>query len=303
MLSCKTECEYKYLPLAEAKLISGRWLFSAHTSCNPGCRTTRYLCYVCMTMFFILSKTLSFLLSPIMWIITAFLLSLLVKNSRLKKRWLFTCFFMLLFFTNPLARHLAFKCWEIPPSDPARVKTYDLVIVPSGALGYYNTDIRRPVYSPSVERILQAVLLYKQGKTKTIFLSGGSGFLSLRELRESEIVSRDMMVMGVNEKDIWMENESRNTYENAVYTARYLRERNFQGRLLLITSAYHMRRTLACFHKVGLKPDIFSVDSRAGQFTLSPGHLIIPNADNLTAWNILIHEWMGCLFYKLIGYI
>jgi uncharacterized SAM-binding protein YcdF (DUF218 family) len=268
-----------------------------------GSRATRSLSYVCTTMFFILSKVLSFLLSPVIWIIIAFLLSLLVKNSRLKKRWMLAGFFMLLFFTNPFIRHLAFKCWEIPASDPARVKTYDLVIVPSGALGYYNADIRRPVYSPSVERIIQAVLLYKQGKAKTIFLSGGSGFLSLKQLRESEIVSRDMIIMGVNESDIWMENASRNTYENALYTARYLREKNFQGKLLLITSAYHMRRTLACFHKVGLQPDIFSVDSRSGRLTLSPAHLIIPDADNLTAWDMLIHEWAGCLFYKLVGYI
>lgn len=178
-----------------------------------------------------------------------------------------------------------------------------MAIVLGGAMRYYNSDISRPVYGPAVERLIQSVILYRNGKVNKIFLSGGSGLLFMKQFKESEILSKEIQDLCVDEKDIWMENESRNTYENAVYTSKTLREKNYKGNLLLITSAHHMRRSLACFEKAGLKVTPFAVDSYAGKIIWRPERMLIPDAENLWTWDMLIHEWIGCIAYKLKGYI
>ena len=50
------------------------------------------------------------------------------------------------------------------------------------------------------------------------------------------------MIAGVRKKDILLENQSRNTHENAIYSLKIIEEENIEGKVLLITSAFHMRR-------------------------------------------------------------
>lgn len=254
-------------------------------------------------MFFALSKILSALFSPLTWILFSFLMVFIRKDMQRKKRWMFAGFAMLIFFTNPLIRQVAFKIWEMPVAKPSQIEKHDMAIVLGGAMRYYNSDISRPVYGPAVERLIQSVILYRKGKVNKIFLSGGSGLLFMKQFKESEILSKEIQDLCVDEKDIWMENESRNTYENAVYTAKTLREKDYKGSLLLITSAHHMRRSLACFEKAGLKVTPFAVDSYAGKIIWRPERILIPDAENLWTWDMLIHEWIGCIAYKLKGYI
>lgn len=254
-------------------------------------------------MFFILSKVLSALFSPLTWILTAFLFAILKTDIQKKRRWIMAGFVMLIFFTNPLIRQAAFKIWEMPVAKPAELEKHDMAIVLGGAMRYYNSDISRPVYGPAVERLIQAVILYRKGKVNKIFLSGGSGLLFMQQFKESEILNRELQDLCVDEKDILMENESRNTYENAVYTAEAMHELNYDGKIILITSAHHMRRSLACFEKAGLKVTPFPVDSYAGKIIWRPERILIPDAENLWTWGMLIHEWIGCIAYKLKGYI
>jgi uncharacterized SAM-binding protein YcdF (DUF218 family) len=120
--------------------------------------------------------------------------------------------------------------------------------------------------------------------------------------RESAILSKVLKDASVPESDVILENESRNTYQNAVETARLLQTGTHGNRFLIITSAYHMRRTMACFNKAGVSGDPWSVDQRSGRITLTPDKLIIPEAGVLEAWDILFHEWFGILLYKAAGY-
>lgn len=254
-------------------------------------------------MFFVLSKVFSAFFSPLTWILLSFTMAFIRKERQKKKRWMIAAFAMLIFFTNPFMRQVAFKIWEVPVAKPGKTEKHDMAIVLGGAMRYYNSDISRPVYGPAVERLIQSVILYRNGKVNKIFLSGGSGLLFMKQFKESEILSKEIQDLCVDEKDIWMENESRNTYENAVYTSKTLREKNYKGNLLLITSAHHMRRSLACFEKAGLKVTPFAVDSYAGKIIWRPERMLIPDAENLWTWDMLIHEWIGCIAYKLKGYI
>src|SRR5205085_7732741 len=103
-------------------------------------------------------------------------------------------------------------------------------------------------------------------------------------------------------KDIITENQSKNTYENALFSSRILKQ-DFKGeKILLITSAFHMKRTMECFKKQGIMGDPYSVDEHSGMIQWMPNKSIIPDAEVLEGWDILMHEWVGYLSYKIMGY-
>jgi uncharacterized SAM-binding protein YcdF (DUF218 family) len=63
-----------------------------------------------------------------------------------------------------------------------------------------------------------------------------------------------------------------------------------------------MRRSLAVFEKAGIKVEPYPADVLSGKRTFSPDKLIIPSADAIIGWNVLFHEWIGFLAYKIMGY-
>ena len=71
----------------------------------------------------------------------------------------------------------------------------------------------------------------------------------------------------------------------------------------MITSAFHMRRSLRCFEKVNLKVEPFSVDTRSATYINTIDKIIQPDAECLTQWDLLLHEWIGILMYKVMGYV
>ncbi|MGZ4118990.1 MAG: YdcF family protein, partial [Bacteroidia bacterium] len=69
-----------------------------------------------------------------------------------------------------------------------------------------------------------------------------------------------------------------------------------------ITSAFHMRRSLGCFNKVGIATVPYSTDRYAGPRKFEFDYLFIPNSSVMNDWNTLIHEIIGYITYKISGY-
>jgi uncharacterized SAM-binding protein YcdF (DUF218 family) len=255
-------------------------------------------------MFFVLSKILDLFASPFFWILISFILGMYVSNPKRKKRLLWISLSMLLIFSNPFLVNRIMRAWEIPSRNASTIREpYDVGIVLGGSMRYYDQTNNRVVYSSSVDRLLQALQLYHDGHIRKILLTGGSGFVNFQEWKESGLIADVLLKSGVKPEDILLENNSRNTYENATMSANLLQNANYGNRFLLITSAFHMRRSLACFRKAGLNVDAFPVDPRAGFPMNTLDQLIQPNAENIDTWETLNHEWLGMLMYKLMGYI
>ena len=256
-------------------------------------------------MFFILSKVLDFLISPVIWILFFMSISLFIfKNKEQKLKLMYAAFFLFLLFTNPFVTNLAVESWEVPAYSANQIsESYDIGILLSGSMNNYSSSLERPAYSQSVDRLLQTISLYKTGKIKKILLTGGSGYVLQPEFKESLITKKVMIEAGIPAEDILVEDRSRNTYENAAFSARVLQEKNLGGKLLLITSAFHMRRSLACFNKAGLMVHPFPVDIKSTPFSFLPERWIIPDAYGLFLWKMLIREWIGVAAYKFQGYI
>lgn len=254
-------------------------------------------------MFFVLSKTLSYLVMPLTLICLCLLAAVLIRNARWKKRMFWSGFVMLFFFSNNFIANEFMRAWELPPTPISALQPHKLGIVLTGAtLSLTPND--RVYFQRGADRVTHTVQLYKAGLLEKILISGGSGRLLGEPEPEANLFKKAMVMMGVPDDAIIIENETRNTYESAVQVRRMLEDHGYQGSdCLLITSAFHMRRSLACYRKAGVHLDSFTTDFYSHPREFYPDSLIVPQLNALVIWSKLTREWVGFLAYKLAGYI
>ena len=255
-----------------------------------------------MSTFFIISKIFDFLIEPLVWIIVLLLLSLFSKTPKRKKRFLLTSIVLLLVFSNSFLFDEAMRAWEMKATKTSDIPgTYDAGIVLSGMIAY-DHSFDRIQFDRRNDRLMQALSLYKMKKIKKLVLTGGSGSLVHTYIKESELIKKFLTDIGIPAEDLIIENKSNNTRENAIFAKEILQKELPGGKFLLITSAFHMRRALACFEKAGIEVLPYCADRYSGPRKFYPDHLLLPNAKILFDWNDLIHEMLGYIVYKIMGY-
>jgi len=145
---------------------------------------------------------------------------------------------------------------------------------------------------------VHAVALYKAGKAPLVLLSGG-GPQGARS--EAEQMRDHLELMGVPAAAMLLEQDSRNTYQNALYSAALLKQRGID-RILLVTSAFHMRRAEQLFSLQGLEviPAPTDYQRLAGSSVLVP---LVPLAGNLARSTYALHEHLGYWAYRYRGWL
>jgi len=254
-------------------------------------------------MFFIVSKLVSFLFSPFTWILLLLVLSIFSNNAQCKKRFLLSSLQLLLFFSNSFIFDECMRKWEEPITQNYTLDSvYDAAIVLSGMINY-DVSHERLQFNRRNDRLMQAILLYKKQKVKKLFFSGGSGSLVYRDTKEALMVKPFLEQLGIPDTCLIIETASDNTYQNALYSKPLLEKHFPKGKFLLITSAFHEPRALACFHKQGINVTSYSTDRYSGPRKFQFDHIFIPNVEALYNWDSLIHEWIGYVTYKIMGYL
>jgi len=209
----------------------------------------------------------------------------------------------LLFFSNSFLANEVMKAWEVDPIPLEEVdKEYKLAIVLSGVI-MGDTELKDRAFIARGDRLYHPVLLYRMGKVEKIFSTGGSGRLIDIGQREGEEMAKVYRNMGVAEQDIAHESEARNTYENATKSIEWMNGQYKESEVLLITSAFHMRRALGCFKRLGFNPDVFSCDIYTSKRRWTFDKLFIPSVDAFKIWHKLIKEWTGMAAYWVAGYV
>ncbi|MDX2305707.1 MAG: YdcF family protein [Microscillaceae bacterium] len=254
-------------------------------------------------MFFILSKTLDFFLMPVMWLLGIFMFALLTKSTRRRLWSLRLGLGLLLLLSNPFVINVLFLWWEVPPTPMKDVKhTYDVGIILSGVTTSSKSPKDRAYTNKGADRLLHTLMLYRQGKIKKILITGGVvDIFGNVAISEASQLANLLILSKVPKEDIILEEKSRNTRENALFTAKILKEKFPNKSYLLITSGFHMRRALGCFIKAEVYPVPFSVDFYSTDLKLSP-MAFVPSEKALFYWYILIHEVLGYVVYGLLGY-
>jgi len=255
-------------------------------------------------MFFILSKTLNYLVMPLTIVAGCLVVSIFLRHQAWRKR-LFAAGLVLLFlFTNEFIANELMKAWEVNAIPYDNLRKYKVGIVLTGTVIPELEPDDRVYFSRGADRVVHSVQLYKLGLIEKILVSGGSGRLIDIGEREADRIRDAMVLMGVPDSAIVLENQTRNTHESAVAVREILEDLGYNSReSLLITSAFHMRRSLACYRKVGLPLDAFSTDFYAHQGTYYPDSFLIPKIDALVIWHKLVREWVGFVAYWVAGYV
>ncbi|HBH21899.1 MAG TPA: hypothetical protein DDY13_00605 [Cytophagales bacterium] len=256
-------------------------------------------------MFFILSKILVFLIKPFYQILLILIASFLLKKKIWKKRLHILAVFWFLIFTNGFLYDTCMRSWEIPAIPISSLPdSCEYAIVLGGTEDTKRNPNDRLFFHKGAERITHALNLYKAGKVKKILFSGGNSDLFEGAYKNNNPVLDFYLMCGVDREDIIIESTARNTYENAKLTSEILRKKGAQGPYILITSAFHMRRSEACFRSAGLEVIPFSADFYA---TIKEDRYnfgaFLPSAIPLVNWEILIKEWIGYLAYDITGKI
>jgi uncharacterized SAM-binding protein YcdF (DUF218 family) len=255
-------------------------------------------------MFFTLSKILNYLTTPLVIVSVLLFISLILRNQKWKRKFLIAGLSLLLLFTNEFIANELIQKWEIGPTPFKEInKHYKYGILLSGVTRSSMEPADRVYFHRGADRVTHSLQLYKLGIIDKILVSGGSGQLNDTGHREADQIASALIMMGVNPEDIMTENKSRNTHESSVEVKSILRKAVRPEDCLLVTSAFHMRRSKACFAKIGWPIDTFSTDFLAHQRKFTLDILIVPKIEGLAMWNTMIKEWVGCVAYWIAGYI
>lgn len=254
-------------------------------------------------MFFILSKILAFFVRPLTWIIALFLLSLLTKRKKLKKWTAISGVALLAFFSNQYISNRMMLLWEYEPVPIESLDSYDVGIVFSGVTRSDKFPQDRVYFNQGADRITHTLQLYRQGKIKHILVTGGLGFQQEEVNTAAQRLKSFLEMAGVPESAITVENDAVNTYENAMKSKEILFRDFPNQKYLLITSSFHMRRSLLCMNKQGVEVTPFPAGFLTGRSTLNFDDLFIPKSEAIDRWERLIKELVGMATYKVTGYI
>lgn len=253
-------------------------------------------------MFFYLSKILVYLLNPTAWVFMA-LLGALFLPKKFRRYFLIMAALLFYLFSNNALLNFALSGWEKDGLTKVE-KTYDVGIILGGWIGEEDQRLDRVVFRNVPDRLFQGYRLYKSGKVKKLLISGGSGHYLYPEKSEAWAIKKYLLEIGVPDKDILTDPESRNTHQNATHSKAILQKHDSLQSKLLITSAIHMRRAEACFQNEGVEFDMFGTDQIAKQdHVYNLEVLFVPDIKSFYYWHLLIHEWIGYVAYDVRGYI
>lgn len=190
-----------------------------------------------------------------------------------------------------------------PPFDPGRGQHFDAIVVLGGGIRAKGT--LRPVDELgdlTVRRTTCGAELYLQGLAPRLLLSGGNAMVFGNGPRESPEMRRWAQRLGVPDQAIVIEDQSRTTYENALYTKHLLGNAS----ILLVTSPSHLPRAVALFKNQGFSPTpapcgyINRNRLPDGWDALDP-FAFLPTANSLDLTTDAITEVAGIVIYWATG--
>ncbi|CAO4165323.1 YdcF family protein [Methylorubrum populi] len=257
-------------------------------------------------MFFPLSKVIYFVLTPSNFLILLGLLGCLLLFTEAGRGLgrVFAIAGLLGLFVAGLSPLSAWTLMPLENRFPAFTEDGAPVtgIIVLGGAVEADTSIGRDqitVNDAGEREIALADLARRYPRARLVF-SGGAGSTREGAVSEAEIVSRFADTLGVPRDRLILEQQSRNTHENAVFSARMTQPKPGE-RWLLVTSAWHMPRAIGCFRKAGFTVTAYPVDYRTN-WPRDAYRFASFASDGLSELDIGVKEWIGMIAYKLAGY-
>jgi len=255
-------------------------------------------------MFFVASKVIGFFAIPSNLIASIGVLGLLLWPTRFGRagRRLVVASLVLLAVLglSPLGNALILPLEQrFPPWDAAGGAPAGIVVL-GGSLSPHVSAARNEVaLNEGAERLTVAAELALRYPDARLLFSGGSGALIFEEGAEAEFAIRVFESFGIPRSRVVLEDRSRNTVENAIFSKNLAQPKPGE-RWLLVTSAYHMPRSIGIFRQAGFAVEAYPVDWRTSgvEDALRPFPTV---GDGLRRTDTAVREWVGLLAYWLTG--
>lgn len=202
-----------------------------------------------------------------------------------------------------LTKHLE---WQHLPPNP--VPQADGILILGGGI------VSRIPPRPTIEvaeagdRVLYGAYLYRQGRAPRIICTGGIATGGVGVRPGSEDMAEFLEMLGIPKDAIITETKSTNTREHARNLYPLLQNRGFK-RVLLVTSAMHMPRSVGVFKRLcpGIEfipaPTDFQVAERIPAPWYHQLTDFIPTPRHLVAFSEVMHEYLGMVYYKMRGWM
>jgi uncharacterized SAM-binding protein YcdF (DUF218 family) len=250
---------------------------------------------------FVLSKLLTAITQPMFWLALwwALALLMLLRWRKLAMAMLWGGLLVLGLLGFEAGPHALLRALEnrYPVPTAEAVGRHVGVIVLGGATehpGIHQAHGQVPL-GEAAERMSVPVGLLRQHPKLQLVFSGGEGRLLATGVSEAELAKAFYQQQGVDMGRLVLEGGSRTTRENARQVAALLGERCHQP-WLLVTSAWHLARSVPEFVAVGCQVTPYPVDFRTGDTTPWSEYSL---ARSLLLWQTALHEWLGLVVYRL----
>jgi uncharacterized SAM-binding protein YcdF (DUF218 family) len=253
-------------------------------------------------VFFVLSKTLGVMLLPTNFLIGLGLTGAILMATRLARlgRGLAVASAVLLALAgfSPLGNWLIYPLEQRFPPWDATHGAPDGIVVLGGAI---DADLSAahgaPAFTVAAARMVEAAALARRYPNARIVFTGGSGNLLSNDAREADYAVAVFEGLGIARERLTVERRSRNTQENAEFSKVVAAPKSGE-RWLLVTSAFHMPRSVGLFRQAGFAVEPYPVDWRAG------GDLRAWRPTSMEGLGLVdtsVREWMGLLAYRISG--
>jgi uncharacterized SAM-binding protein YcdF (DUF218 family) len=254
---------------------------------------------------FILSKLLWFVVQPLQVVVVVIVAGVLAGFTRWPRagRWLTAvgAISLAVIVWSPLGRFVLLPLETRFPIVTQLPEHVDGIVVLGGTVMPERTaEVGQPSLTDGAERLIEAVMLARRFPAARLVFSGGSGLLAPRvSLTEADVARMVFTQLGLSSDRVLYESASRNTWENALYTKALVNPQSGET-WLLVTSAYHMPRSVGIFRQVDWPVLPYPVDFRAGREGANIQQEPTMNIENV---QISVHEWIGLFTYFVIGRI
>ena len=256
-------------------------------------------------MFFVLSKIVGFFAQPSNALVVLGLAGALLTVSRFARagRWMMILSLSVLAIAglSPLGHVLIFPLEQRFPPWVAGADSVTGIVVLGGAIDEVISLRRGPTaLNDAAERMTGAVALARQFPDARLVFSGGSGALTGSGAREADAAASLFRELGIAPARLESEDGARNTAENARFVNDMVKPKPGE-RWLLVTSAFHMPRSIGVFRAAGFTVEPYPVDWRAaGPESVRTTFRVLSNGLHVT--DLAVREWVGLLMYRLAGY-
>jgi uncharacterized SAM-binding protein YcdF (DUF218 family) len=256
-------------------------------------------------MFFVLAKVLGFFALPSNILVALGLIGVLLQATRFaragRRLTVASLVLLALFGWTPLGNILMLPLEQrFPTWNEGGGRAPDGIVVLGGVFDTPVSQARGEIaLTDAAERVTVVAELARAYPNARILFSGGSGRLLVQEAPESDLAVRLFATLGIPADRVAVDERARDTLENAVFSKTVAAPKPGE-RWLLVTSAYHMPRSIGAFRRAGFAVEAYPVDWR----TRGPVDVTRPFdalADGLKRSDTAVREWIGLVTYWTTG--